>query len=276
MRRTDRERFAHPYSTSADSPTPGPSSALGVETPRLKQLEDAIFADFSAGPPFGIGWWAPAPGTTRRVLIGDQLLACAMSASENLIEAALHRVEFIDYSDQESDMFADSVQIENGQVVIRAPRRERPIDDIVLDMCGLHLLGIARALSGALDCFASVIVGVMALETSILRADLGTIRRRVLQKLPAPADNGQRVQTDFASTFESLIAISGPPGWLDWVLDFRHMLVHRGRRLTTSQLVPRSPDLYGPNGQLIRRARVVRQLPRDPGRSEIEVLRDPY
>jgi hypothetical protein len=242
----------------------------------LNRLEEVIFADFTPRPPFGIAWWAPGPGTTRRVLIGDHLFACATSTSANLIEAALHWMEFLDYAEQESDMFADSVRLERGQVVVRAPRRERPLDDIVLDMCDLHLLGVARALSGALDCFAGVIIGVMGLKTSILGASFGVVRRRVLTRLPAPTNEGQRTQSHFATTLESLIGRSGPAGWLDWVLDFRNMLVHRGRRLTTSQLVPRSAELYGPNGELIRRARVVKQLPRDPGRSDVEVMRDPY
>jgi hypothetical protein len=55
-------------------------------------------------------------------LISDQLFACATSTRVNLIEAALHWLEFLDYSEQESDMFADAVQIEHGQVVVRAPR----------------------------------------------------------------------------------------------------------------------------------------------------------
>jgi hypothetical protein len=91
-----------------------------------------------------------------------------------------------------------------------------------------------------------------------------------------PADDGQRRQSDFAAGLESLIAAAGPQGWLEWALDFRNMLMHRGRRLTTSQLVPRSTELYGPDGRPILRARVIRQLPRDPGRSDVEVLRDPH
>lgn len=276
MRRIDRERLAHPYGGPPDLPTPGPANALGVETPELQRLEEAIFADFSAGPPFGIGWWAPGPGSTRRVLISDQLFSCATSTKDNLVEAALHWLEFLDYAEQESDLFADAVQIERGQIVVRAPRPERPLDDIVLDMGNLHLLGVARALSGALDCLAGVIIGVAALRTSILRADFGVVRHRVLARLPSPASDGQRIQSDFAANLESHIAETGPAGWLDWVLDFRNMLIHRGRRLTTSQLVPRSTELYGPDGRLIPRARVVRQLPRDPGRSDVEVFRDPY
>lgn len=178
MRRTDRDRLGRSYGRPSDSPTPGPAGAPGVEAPQMQPLEDAIFADFSAGPPFGIGWWAPGPGTTRRVLIGDQLFACATSTRENLVEASLHGLEFLDYAEQESDMFADAVQVERGELVVRAPRRASPIDDIVLEMSDLHLLGVARALSGALDCLAGVIIGVVGLRANILRADFGSPRTR--------------------------------------------------------------------------------------------------
>src|SRR5260221_1515847 len=83
MRRTDRERRARPYGMPSDSPTPGPANALGVDAPQLQRLEDEIFADFSAGPPFGIGWWVPGPGTTRRILISDHLFASAMRTKDN-------------------------------------------------------------------------------------------------------------------------------------------------------------------------------------------------
>lgn len=276
MRRVDRERLALPYGTPADSPAPGPAAALGVDVPQMQRLEDAVLEDFCVDPPFGIAWWAPGPGATRRVLIGDQLFVCATSIRTNLIEAAAHLLDFLDYAEQESDMFADAVRFEHGELVVRAPRRESPLDDLVLEMCDLHILGVARALSGALDCLAGVIIGVAGLRANILRSSFRILRERVLARLPQPVNDGQRVQREFAAAFKSLIVAAGPDGWLEWALDFRHMLVHRGRRLTTSQLVPRSTKLYGPDGRLIPRAVVVRQLPRDPGRSDVEVLRDPY
>ncbi len=46
-------------------------------------------------------------------------------------------------------------------------------------------------------------------------------------------------------------------GWLDWTLDFRNMLVHRGRRFEYGQFVPRSPILYGADAQRLLRARRV-------------------
>jgi hypothetical protein len=52
------------------------------------------------------------------------------------------------------------------------------------------------------------------------------------------------------------------------------MLVHRGRRFEYGQFVPRSPLLYGADSQRLLRARRVTHLPRDPGRSDVEVFLD--
>jgi len=52
------------------------------------------------------------------------------------------------------------------------------------------------------------------------------------------------------------------------------MLVHRGRRIELGQLVPVEPVLLGPNGRPAPRARRASHLPRDPGRSDIEVFLD--
>jgi hypothetical protein len=86
---------------------------------------------------------------------------------------------------------------------------------------------------------------------------------------------GEDIHADFGRKLESLIASAGPDGWLDWVLAFRNMLVHRGRRIEVGQFIPRQPMLYGADGKPVPRVRVVTHLPRDPGRSDVEVFRQP-
>ena len=272
MRRSDIDRLNKPYGTAQDVPSPGPAKTLGVDAPALIALEEVIVEDLSTGSPFGVKWWAPEPGTSRRILVSDQLLCCVTSTETNLVEAALHWLEFLDYSEQESDLFADAIQRSGKGFVVKSPKRERPIDDIVLDMCDLHILGVARSLAGALDCLAGAIIGVLALKTSILRADFGTVYTRILPRLPSPTNEGQQKQADFAKSVKDIVAGAGPAGWLEWVLDLRNMLIHRGRRLTISQFVPREPVLLGPNGAPILRARVVRQLPRPAGAADVAVI----
>ena len=90
-----------------------------------------------------------------------------------------------------------------------------------------------------------------------------------------PTGEGQGVQADFGKKLESMIGLSGADGWLDWALAFRNMLVHRGRRIEVGQFVPRQPMLYGADGKPVPRVRVINHLPRDPGRSDVEVFLQP-
>jgi hypothetical protein len=230
----------------------------------------------STQPPYGVAWWAPHPGASRRILISDQLFACAQSVSDNMIESAIHWLEFRDGSERLSDRFANAVVLENGTPVVRMPRPESPLEELSLYTMRLHYLGCVRALAGALDCMAGTIIGVSALPTSILRADFRKVRRLLAESaVAAAATEGKGVQAGLAAKLESLIGSVGPTGWLDWALAFRNMLVHRGRRIEIGQYIPRTPVLYAPDGQPVPRVRVVTHLPCDPGLSDVEVFLQP-
>ena len=55
----------------------------------------------------------------------------------------------------------------------------------------------------------------------------------------------------------------------------RNMLVHRGRRLTMMlPYVNPEPKLLVPPSVIVDRTELAAMLPRDPGRSEVEVMRD--
>jgi hypothetical protein len=172
MRASDVARLSQPYDGDPNQPGPGPAAALGVDTPTWLQLETTILDDLRTEPPYGIAWWAPHPGTSRRILITDQLYACTHSTGANLIEAGLHWLEFLDFAERESDRLVYAVKIENGEFVVKAPRRQSPFEDVGLELVRLHVAGMVRALAGALDCMAGSIIGVAALPTRILRADL--------------------------------------------------------------------------------------------------------
>ena len=276
MRISDIDRLAKPYEGNANAPTPGPTVALGVAIPKWQQLGEAILQDMSTQPPYGVAWWAPHPGSSRRILISDQLLACAQSVSDNMIESAIHWLEFRDASERLSDRFANAVVLENGIPVVRMPRPQSPLQELSLYTMRLHYVGCVRALAGALDCMAGTIIGVSALPTSILRADFRKVHGLLTKRTVASAvTEGEQAQATLAAELEDLIGSVGPKGWLDWALAFRNMLVHRGRRIEIGQYVPRIPVLYGPGGQPVPRVRVVTHLPCDPGLSDVEVFLEP-
>jgi hypothetical protein len=104
-----------------------------------------------------------------------------------------------------------------------------------------------------------------------LKADL-KFARAALLRIDATANPGAGAQAALGVQLETAIVSAGPEGWLDWALDLRNMLVHRGRRLEIGQYVLRQPILLGPDGQPVPRVRRVAQLPRDPGRSDVEVF----
>ena len=249
--------------------------ALGVAVPQWEHFEQGILSDLTTKPPYGIGWWAPSPGTSRRILISDQLYSCATSVQTNLIEAVVHWLEFLDWRDREDDFNAGVVAIVDGKPKIKAPPRSSALEDLGVDLVRLHTLGVVRALSGSLDCTAGAIIGALALPSKILRADFVSVRKLLVKKAGVePTDDGEKLQRDFAARLEELIARAGPSGWLDWVLAFRNMLVHRGRRIEIGQFVPRKPVLLDPDSEEVPRARVITHLPLDPWRSDVEVFLD--
>jgi hypothetical protein len=273
MRATDLARLSEPYPEDADPPDSGAGAALGMELPNWRALEADIFTDFAEQPPYGIGWWAPDPGTSRRILIADQLYCCAASVEGNMTEAALHWLEFLDVSDRDSARYADAVQLEDGRPTLSAPRPQSPLDQLSPVVVRIHYAGIVRGLASALDCLAGVVIGVAALPVNILLADFARARAK-LNRINGPDSEGAKAQAQLAAQIEANIAAAGPAGWLEWTLDFRNMLIHRGRRLELGQFIPKSPVLYGADAKPVLRARRVNHLPRDPGRSDIEVLVD--
>lgn len=274
MRPADVARLSQLYPEGADR-SKGPAPWLGVHTPNWEVLERRIFNDLTTEWPYGIGWWAPHPGTSRRILISDQLYACTTSVSTNLIEAGVHWLELVDAVEREDTLQADAIRLLNGQPHMLPRRRTTPLESLGPDLVRLHQVGIARALSGALDCAAGTITGVMALPLSILKADFGRVQRHFESRRRAPATDGETLHEQFGVELREVIGRVGPAGWLEWILDFRNMLVHRGRRIEIGQFLPRAPVLYDANGRPIQRARIVTHLPVEPNRSDIDVHRDP-
>jgi hypothetical protein len=115
MRPSDLARLNQPYPEDADPSDSAAVAALGMELPHWRVLETEILGDFTEQPPYGVSWWAPAPGTSRRILIADQLYCCVASVAGNMTEASLHWLEYLDASDRDSERFVDAVKMENGR-----------------------------------------------------------------------------------------------------------------------------------------------------------------
>lgn len=264
MRSEDLENLKTAYPTSED-PETGSSKVLGVDTPEVRLLYDEIFNDLD-DTIFGVGWWAPHPGTSRRILVSHYLLECIKSIGTNLIEAALHHLEAVDYWERESDFLANSVsRNKDGKLSVKIPPRRTPEEDLLPRMATLHVVGFFRALVGALDCLGASVIGVLALPIDLRHASLDRARK-TLERATA------QIQGNFRIKLNQIIEGAGPTGWLDWVIEFRNMVVHRGRRWPINQLLPRPVRILGPNGETIPRVMVVQHLPSDPYRSQVEAF----
>jgi hypothetical protein len=211
MRAADLARLSERYADGRDAGTRGPTRILGVETPIWDDLGERIFADFVTDPPYGIGWWAPHPGTSRRIFISDQLDACTSSVTTNMVEAALHWLELLDAIDREDAFQADVIQMVNGEPRMVARPRMTPLESLGPDIVRLHQVGVARALSGALDCAAGTIIGVMALPMNILKAHFqGVIRH--FERRAAPMTEAETRQNEFGQQLTRVVEQRS--GWL--------------------------------------------------------------
>jgi hypothetical protein len=133
----------------------------------------------------------------------------------------------------------------------------------------VHVAGAMRALASSIDCLAGTVIGVIGLPTRIVRADWQRLWNST--KLAPNAQTRGRQQR-VLEAIAALVTQAGPPGWLEWVLDTRNMLVHRGRRFHIFNVRGRAPGLIVTGNQA---ERIVAELvlPRDPQRTDADEWR---
>jgi hypothetical protein len=140
MKRYDLEQLRKPYD-QAISTEDRFALALGIDCSVIRILFDEIFQDLDEQR-YGVGWWAPHPGTSRRILISDYLLQCVESIRTNLIEARRHLMEASDWQERESDFVANAAKLdENARLLVQLPPRTAAIDDLPGCMTQLHRVG---------------------------------------------------------------------------------------------------------------------------------------
>lgn len=273
MRRSDIDLLSRPYAGSAESDLPEErfADALSVGLPATRALAASIRTDL-APDDFGVGWWKafePAFGVRARILVSDQLYRSAASIETNIVEAKLHLLEAQDAWERIDKKLARMVtRARDGSLRMAHPPSLAPADDLADRMAALHVAGFFRALASGLDCLGTCITGILALPGLwILKASLGTARGAL--KNLSPRD--QR-RIDFREDLDALVRGAGPADWLDWALHYRHMLVHRARRVEMNALDV-SSHIVDQHGQPIIRAKANMQLIRNPGRSDVEAWR---
>lgn len=262
------EKLQDPYTAAELADATRLATRLHVDAPRTRELVNEIFVDFDEEK-LGIGWWAPGPGTRRRILIADQLFLCVGSIEKNLLEARVHLMEAAQAAEDRDRLLVGAVRSTGGRVHFRLPAPRSPVDDLTLARLDMHVVGCVRALASAFDCLGATIVGVLAMPVRILTAGY-----REAAKCASDGNKRDPFQVQHWKKLDEHVSAAGPTGWVDWVLGFRNMLVHRGRRMAFAKVMPAGGPIVVPGGSDVHPSRAVNVLPADPGRSDVEVMRD--
>lgn len=272
MRQADRDRLGQPFLPGdTRSPSEQLAGALDLRAPSAAALARSILDDLDTER-FGVGWWVGHVPTKRRILISDQLHLAIATIETNLIEARLHLLEAVDYFEQASRQSSLTVTLGPAggkQDLARPPSAAAFLPQ---ELARLHIVGFFRAIGSALDCLGSGMIGVLALPANLLRGDLREAQKK-LAKIDGAQSDGGKVQAEFARFFTDLVAKSGPDGWLQWALDYRNLLVHRGRHLTPWMQRETGVKLWvGHSTQKVAFDSIL-LLSREPGRGEVDALR---
>ena len=266
MRNTDIQQMHldEPFAEGTD-PHRETETRLGLEMARSHDLERAIREDLAEEAPYGIVWWRPNCDdlTAIRILIADCLAACSSSVPHHLTTARIHWLEFLDHSDQEGSVFQ--------QTILRRMPYRSPLDVLASERAQASADALITSLSSALDCMAGVIIGVAALPIKIKTAGFQKTRSHLREMT-----RSREVKSDVGSAdspaidLDRMIEECGPSGWVDWMLHYRNMLIHRGRRLVMHNPIAESVIL-APDGIPVR-WNANPQLPNHPSFTEVEAF----
>lgn len=249
------------------------SEALGIGLPFLIDLEAEILKDL-ADDGFGISWWNSDLDDHRRILISDHLLVSTSSVRTNVLEARLHLSELLDSWNQEACHKERMFEVDRDGHLQPSRDQSEMLESSIWGKLGeLHAAGFLRAVASTLDCYASTIIGVLAIPMPILTADFRKLRRWSKELVSTTCDI-ERAQNEFLSTLQSTIDSAGPTDWIEWAIDYRDMAVHRARRLVTGQ-VGITSSIVNRNDIPIPRAELTKVFPNNPRMSDVEALQGP-
>lgn len=272
MRQADRDRLEQPFpENDPRSGTEQLSAALDVKAPSTASLAKCVLDDLDTEK-YGVGWWVGHVATKRRILISDQLQLAVATIETNLVEARLHLLEAMDYFEQSSrDSNLTVIEGPTGE----AHKLKKPLNaaaHLPHELAKLHMVGFFRAVGSALDCLGTGVIGILALPANLLRGDLKEAQKK-LAKVDAAKGDGAKLQADFGQFLADVEKNSGPEGWLQWALDYRNLLVHRGRHLSPWMQRKTGVKLWVANEARKVALDSILLLSREPGRGEVDALR---
>ncbi len=215
-----------PLNASGNERTAALRTALGLNSPELDSFLEMLEAELDADA-WGFKQLAELEGEMR-ALVSDQLLSAAYGIQDALADASAARRE---------------VHESTGVSGIPFPRAEDSLNDMLRGLTLQRAVaGFFDAVGTALDCLAGALVVVTRSPLSVQRADFGRLRGLSPDANPRgfPAEIPDVQRQLWRERCETLAAAeqeAGPDGWLEWSLEMRNALTHRGR--VTNILRPR-------------------------------------
>lgn len=201
-------------------------AALGLEIPELDHFLSSLEEELSAD-----AWGFERLSELeegQRALVSDQFLSAAYGLRDALTDASISLREVHQHTGPNGVSYFDKNDSLNDMLRHEQLRRS--------------VAGFFDALGTALDCLAAILVVVTRAPISVQRADFGQLRqldpdarhKAFDSEVPESQKDTWRALLNALADGESV----GPDGWLDWSLEMRNALTHRGR--VTNIYLPRS------------------------------------
>lgn len=165
-------------------------------------------------------------------------------------------------------MHRSAVDTRHGEIAVSLPTAKTPFDLLERQRVDMDIKGTMSSLCSALDCLAALIVGVMGLEQDLRKADIVPALNACRKVSASPEDP----RFKFVSCILRELQDAGPTGWHKYLVDFRNMILHRGRRMSFGTLIPSPQTDIRRGGQTPKiHTRVVHYLASWPNLSEVEM-----
>jgi hypothetical protein len=212
-------------------------AAQGEATRLYEEMLDDLDTEF-----YGFGWWQGYMDQRRIALISEYLIASVIGVRDAISDAAFC---FKEWTEQK---YADDTWVRqtlkalgsgaSDQDVLRALHRRgnNKKRETRIKLASEHVF---YHLAQSLDRLAAVVIGVTALNTSILRADwsqVGSVAKfRKAQsdsKRQGQPPEGATLQADVRVKLLEIVEQAGPTDWLNWVDGMRNTHSHRAPKIS--------------------------------------------
>lgn len=225
----EEEQFDWDAPLNADGPgrTDALHQALGLRIPALTSFRGDLHASISSRA-WGFAQLADLADVDQRALVSDQFLSAIDGLVDALVDAAISVRDVDAYTGPTGLPYPDAADSLNDML-----RYER---------LRASVAGFFDAAGTALDCLAAILIVVARAPLSVQRADFTQLSRLDPAKVQ-PAAFAEPVPDHQRDLWQQLVdelevsPDTGPADWLNWSLEMRNALTHRGR--VTNVYLPR-------------------------------------